>query len=947
MIRRFHVILVALLVAPIAIALADEPVRRFDQHRIVQVDIADPAQLDAIEKIGGEILNCHPRPGATDLLVTLDQIEQLRALGLSPRIMQEDVQGAVERQKLSASVVAGADPFDDFFLAYHPYDGVGGIVWYMNELVARYPTLVSMVNVGTTLEGRTIWGVKVTSNLVANKPGVVYFGCEHAREWIASTVPTWFATHLVQNYGVDSKVTELVDNVEFILIPVFNVDGYIYSWGPDRFWRKNRRPNAGGSFGVDINRNWSEGWGGAGSSSDPNSLTYRGTAAFSEPETQALRDFIIARPNIRASLDIHSYSQLILWPFGYTSALPNDQFAYDETGSAMRQGIFDVHGLYYAAGPTYTTIYPASGVSVDWTYAQRNIFSYSYECRDTGFYGFTLPASQIIPNNQELLPANLLLADSDWVRSPLRIEFPGGLPDSLVTGIDTAIGTRIVNQTGMLAAGSGLLHYRYDPTGPFDTAPLTHLGGESFEAVLPATNCFSTPEFFVTADTTLGQTVEKPRQSPAPNYYSASLVGEIDVFYNQPLNADPGWTRGGLWSFGLPSGGGGLQAGHPDPTAGYTGNFVFGYNLAGDYTNNMSQQHLTTQAINTTGKHGVHLTFWRWLGVEVPAWDHAYVRVSTDGVNFTTVWENQAEVADSSWVYQDLDISVIADDQPAVYVRWTMGTTDSAVVYCGWNIDDVSLYAASCAPILGDFNGDELVNTTDFTVFENCYSGESVARPPGCEAFDFDADGDVDCADYSAMGAAWTDINTMPAFAACADLAAPAGGASGSRYLSITPTSTNTPLAVRVAVADEPCRFWYADFDPDPMLAGTNVARLQSTPVYRPGNSWGTLHIADAGVVPSRGYDVQTQRLDGLLSPRLTTYTDLWADLTAAFGVVDALDVVSSVDRFRGKPGSPPVQRSDLVGSRPNYVVDALDIVAVVDAFRGLPYPFSTPAPCP
>lgn len=930
------------------IASAQVPTRRFDNHRIVQVDVSTPAQLDAIERLGGDILNCHPHPGPTDVLVTLDQLDALRGLGLDPRVVQDNVQGAVDRQKLSASVVAGADPFDDFFLAYHPYDGANSIVWYMNELVTRYPTLASMVNVGTTLEGRTIWGLRITSNVVSTKPAVVYFGCEHAREWIASTVPTFLATHLVKNYGLDSAVTDLVDNVEFFLIPVFNVDGYIYSWGPDRFWRKNRRNNGNGTFGVDINRNWGEGWGGPGSSTDGSSQTYRGPSAFSEPETRALRDFIIARPNIRASLDVHSYSQLILWPYGYTDVLPPDQFAYDEVGMEMRSLIFGVHGVFYNAGPTFTTIYPASGVSVDWTYAQRDIFSFSYELRDTGFYGFTLPAGQIIPNNEEVLPATLHMTDSDWVRSPMRFEFPNELPSSLTAGVGTTIAARIVEQTGTLAPSSPTLHFRFDPAAPFIDAPLTPLGGDNYQALIPATNCFSTPEYYFSAETTLAETVEKPRQSPTPFYYDPPVLGDAVVFYDQPLNTDPGWTRTGAWAFGTPTGGGGFDAGSPDPVSGYTGAFVFGYNLAGDYTNSMPQQHLTTTAINAAGRFGVHLSFRRRLGVESPQWDHAYVAVSNNGSTWTTVWENLAEVADSTWTLQDFDISAVADNQPTVYIRWTMGTTDTAVTYCGWNIDDVTLYATECTPTLGDVDGDTQVDTNDYPSFEDCFSGPGVPRPAGCRIFDFENDGDVDCADYSAFGAAWTAASGTPALAACPDLAPPAALSAGSRYLTVTPPAISASLALRVWMADQPCHSWYVDFDPDPELAAKGVGRLVAAPIYRPGSSWGTLQVSDSGIVPLTAYRVQTiPQSGGLVSPGGFAATMRWADLTAPLGSIDALDVVAAVDRFKSSPGAPPMPRCDLYPSTPDFLMDALDIVMVIDAYRGRAFPFSTPAPCP
>ncbi|MCK4341953.1 MAG: hypothetical protein KAY37_09550 [Phycisphaerae bacterium] len=169
-------------------------------------------------------------------------------------------------------------------------------------------------------------------------------------------------------------------------------------------------------------------------------------------------------------------------------------------------------------------------------------------------------------------------------------------------------------------------------------------------------------------------------------------VGIPQIAYEWPLDTNPGWTTEGQWAYGQPTGGGG-EYGGPDPTSGYTGANVYGYNLNGDYPNSMTETHLTSTAIDCTGLFDVHLTFWRWLGVEQPAYDHAYVRVSNNGLNWTTVWQNTTEVADYSWTPLDLDISDVADDQSTVYLRWTMGETDSGWRYCGWNIDDIQLIA--------------------------------------------------------------------------------------------------------------------------------------------------------------------------------------------------------------------------------------------------------------
>lgn len=174
-------------------------------------------------------------------------------------------------------------------------------------------------------------------------------------------------------------------------------------------------------------------------------------------------------------------------------------------------------------------------------------------------------------------------------------------------------------------------------------------------------------------------------------------VGIPQVIYEWTFDNNPGWTTEGQWAFGQPTGNGGAYGG-PDPSSGYTGNNVYGYNLNGDYTNNMPEYDLTTDAIDCSGLFNVQLMFRRWLGVEQPLYDHAYVRVSNDGLNWTTVWENTAEVADSSWTPVTIDISDVADNEPTVYIRWTMGVTDGGWTYCGWNIDDVQIEALGGEP---------------------------------------------------------------------------------------------------------------------------------------------------------------------------------------------------------------------------------------------------------
>ena len=170
------------------------------------------------------------------------------------------------------------------------------------------------------------------------------------------------------------------------------------------------------------------------------------------------------------------------------------------------------------------------------------------------------------------------------------------------------------------------------------------------------------------------------------------VVGERQLQVGWDMETDPGWTADGDWAWGTPTGRGG-STGAADPTRGHTGGAVYGYNLAGDYGNNLRQTHLTTAPIDLSGRVGTQLRFWRWLGVEESAYDNASLSISTDGRTWTTIWANEGEVDDGAWVLQELDLSAYADDKSAVQLRWTMGATDRDVQYCGWNLDDVEIWA--------------------------------------------------------------------------------------------------------------------------------------------------------------------------------------------------------------------------------------------------------------
>jgi len=222
----------------------------------------------------------------------------------------------------------------------------------------------------------------------------------HAREWISTTTCAYIIEQLL------TVNTNLLQYFEFHIVPVLNVDGYLYTRSNERLWRKNRQTNSGSScVGTDLNRNYAVGWGQPGADTNPCGETYRGTGAFSGTELIRERDYIIGLgKKVAAFVDIHAYGGYFMSPWGYTYDLPpTDDF--DEMKIFMASAVAairGVHGQTYRSGSVSNTIYQASGGSNDWTYGDSNldvIPSFAVECRGTSF---TPPTSLIAPVGEEV-----------------------------------------------------------------------------------------------------------------------------------------------------------------------------------------------------------------------------------------------------------------------------------------------------------------------------------------------------------------------------------------------------------------------------------------------------------------------------------------------------------------------------------------------------------------
>ncbi|ELR17113.1 zinc carboxypeptidase superfamily protein [Acanthamoeba castellanii str. Neff] len=334
------------------------------------------------------------------------------------RVMSNDLQQDIDAERASVLAAAGREmTAESFFDTYRSLDEFNQ---FLDLLATNYPDLVTKKTIGKTVEGRPINGVLIASANNTRKVGIVYNGGQHAREWISPMTNAYIANQLVSLYGKDDEVTKMVDEVEWTIFPVINADGYVYSWTTDRMWRKNRRLNEDSWFrcyGVDTNRNWAFHWNEGGASGDTCSETYRGPKSFSEPEVTALADYISAQGNVKGYADIHSYSQLWMSQWGWTTAeVPKDFTTQNDLSKCMLAlavaAIKATHGKVYGYGPSAKVIYVASGGADDWTYGARNVtWSYSVELRDTGRYGFVLPASEIVPTGQETFAAVRVMAN--------------------------------------------------------------------------------------------------------------------------------------------------------------------------------------------------------------------------------------------------------------------------------------------------------------------------------------------------------------------------------------------------------------------------------------------------------------------------------------------------------------------------------------------------------
>ena len=365
-----------------------------------------------------------------------DEINSIKNLGIDVEILIDDVKKFYQERNTSNqksiidknSTCTGSSSLTYAIPNNYNHGTMGGFLTYteamqeIDSMTLLYPNLITArapISTFTTFEGKNLYWVRMSDNpnVDETEPEVLYDAIHHAREPISIQQQIFFMWYLLENYATNTEVQAILNNTELYFVPFVNPDGYLYNESTDPngggMWRKNRRNHGNGDFGVDNNRNYdfTDGangpvWGTTGISFNTNSETYCGTGSFSEPENQAMKWFV-EQHDFKLALNNHSYSDLLLYPFGFDVNRPTPD---DATYVAISDFMVSQNTM---VNQLAADLYPASGDSDDWMYGEtanhNKIFAFTPEI-GTGSQGFWPSVGDINPLCQSMMFLNLTTA---------------------------------------------------------------------------------------------------------------------------------------------------------------------------------------------------------------------------------------------------------------------------------------------------------------------------------------------------------------------------------------------------------------------------------------------------------------------------------------------------------------------------------------------------------
>ena len=680
-------------------------------YRKVAISINNSADFSVLSGDGLIFDHIHTKRNISggweiEAILNPQEFEILQNSGLNYTVLVGDM-GAEIRNREPLSAAEKQRIRSESGIQGFGFGSMGGFYTYaevvaeLDSMRLNYPNLVGeKFSIGQTIEGRDIWAIKISDNpdIDEAEPEVLYDALHHAREPQGMMTLLYFMYHLLENYDVSPEIGYLVNNRELFFIPVMNPDGYVYNQTTNPngggFWRKNRRNN-GSSFGVDLNRNYGYEWGydNDGSSPNPGSDSYRGTAPFSEPETQAYRDFVLSR-DIRLDLSYHTYSNVLIYPFGYKERfLTPDSLLFIEYGKEMTR----VNN--YSFGTVFETLgYVANGGTFDWLYGEQalkgKIISFSPEV-GSSLDGFWPSQSRIYPLAIENLSANMFLA---WMGGSFVM--PKNATIREVESGDGFFerGEEIAIVIGLQNAGldsSAEISYQIEPADEFlqiisgGSGSVTGLGARSvaasdtvFAQINPETPPGYAPQLAVSI-TENGLT----RTDTLRNMFNVGVP--IALFSNSAEDGLLGWNPGN-W--------------------GLTGNTYvsplnsFTDSPSGSYPSNVNNAFTLQFPINLSGVTSAFLEYYTKWDIE-PGYDFAQVKISTNGTSWQplsapnmvpgsgdgvqTTGEPGYHSVQSQWIKESIDISDYAGES-SVYLRFVI-ESDGFVEGDGWYLDDIQV----------------------------------------------------------------------------------------------------------------------------------------------------------------------------------------------------------------------------------------------------------------
>jgi hypothetical protein len=390
MAQRLLLLVVGLLFLISSGSLAEQP-----PYMQIKVYYNSPEELRQLQAMNlDEVLT---EPDYIEIIANPAEFEVIQGAGFRTEVVHDDLVSFYQ-SRLDGSRMMGG------------YKTLSEIIAHVDSMIADHGDIVAVkYNIGQTLEGRNTWAIKISDNPDVNEdePEILYFGAMHAREVLTPEVLLFFMDYLTDNYGTDPEVTDLVNEREIWVIPVMNPDGYYHNEviAPEGggMWRKNRRDNLDGTFGVDLNRNYGLGWGinDIGSSPNPIDETYRGTGPFSEPETQNIRDFIIDH-EFAIILDYHQFGGDLFLPYGFSATpTPDHDIFLGICDSVAAMTFYDIG------------VMGINGCAEDWEYGEQTLkekcFGILIEVGNSSD-GFWPPLERIQPLIELHLQPNLFYA---------------------------------------------------------------------------------------------------------------------------------------------------------------------------------------------------------------------------------------------------------------------------------------------------------------------------------------------------------------------------------------------------------------------------------------------------------------------------------------------------------------------------------------------------------